>query len=153
TSARAYRPRSPAGVGKPRARIRKPPPMPGPASARTAGRARACRGGSASGCGGVRWRRMRSHSGSDNPVGALPLGAPLGAMGSKRLPESIAPKGAPTGGSAVPGQHQLLDRTDRLGRVQALGTGAGAVHDGVAAVELERILEVVQAHAGVLVAA
>src|SRR5690606_25454524 len=38
------------------------------------------------------------------------------------------------------------------GRVQALRAGARAVHDGVAAVQLEGIFEVVQAGAGVLVA-
>src|SRR3546814_381207 len=51
----------------------------------------------------------------------------------------------------LPRQHQLLDLADSLGRVQTLRTGARAVHDRVAAVELERILEVVQARAGVLV--
>src|SRR5690606_365556 len=50
-------------------------------------------------------------------------------------------------------QHQPLDLADRLARVEALGAGAGAVHDRVAAVELERILQIVQARAGVLVAA
>ena len=49
-------------------------------------------------------------------------------------------------------QHQLLDLADRLRRVQALRAGARAVHDGVAAVQLERIFQVVQARAGVLVA-
>src|SRR5690606_5107110 len=49
-------------------------------------------------------------------------------------------------------QHQLLDGADGLGGVQPLRAGPRAVHDGVAAVELERILEVVQARAGVLVA-
>src|SRR5690606_1658104 len=53
----------------------------------------------------------------------------------------------------LPRQHQLLDLADRLGRVQALRAGPGAVHDRVAAIQLERILEVVQARAGVLVAA
>src|SRR5690554_5404960 len=55
-------------------------------------------------------------------------------------------------GSDLAGQHQLLDFADRPGGVQPLGAGPRAVHDGVAAVELERILEVVQARAGVLVA-
>src|SRR5690606_4267140 len=51
-----------------------------------------------------------------------------------------------------PLQHELLDVGDGAGGVEALGAGARAVHDGVAAVQLERILEVVQAGAGVLVA-
>src|SRR5690606_20627072 len=59
----------------------------------------------------------------------------------------------PAGCLLLPRQHQLLDLADRLGRVQALRAGPGAVHDRVAAVELERILEVVQSRAGVLVAA
>src|SRR5690606_24150168 len=85
-----------------------------PASARAGGRARACRGGSASAGGGARPRRR---AGSDLAL-----------------------------------QHQLLDGADGLGRVQPLRAGPRAVHDGVAAVELERILEVVQPRAGVLVA-
>src|SRR3546814_15371294 len=59
----------------------------------------------------------------------------------------------PTVALLLPRQHQLLDLADRLGRVQALRTGARAVQEGVAAVQLERILEVVQARTGVLVAA
>src|SRR5215217_6608632 len=41
--------------------------------------------------------------------------------------------------------HQFLGLGDGLGRVQALGADLGAVHDGVAAIELERVLEVVEA--------
>src|SRR5690606_3710537 len=44
----------------------------------------------------------------------------------------------------LPRDHHLLDLRDRLGGVQPLGAGLGAVHDRVAAVELERILEVVE---------
>ena len=46
-----------------------------------------------------------------------------------------------------------LQLRDRLGRVQPLRTGLGTVHDGVAAVEPERVLEIVEALAGGLVAA
>src|SRR6185312_11830075 len=49
-------------------------------------------------------------------------------------------------------QH-LLDLGDRLRRVEALRAGLGAVHDGVAAVEPERILEIVEPLALGLVAA
>src|SRR5688572_12135810 len=49
-------------------------------------------------------------------------------------------------------QH-LLGLGDRLGRVEALGAGVGAVHDRVAAVEAERILELVEPLALHLVAA
>ena len=46
----------------------------------------------------------------------------------------------------------LISR-NRLGRVQTFRTGLGAVHDGVAAVELERIFQLVQTLARGLVAA
>src|SRR5258705_13539288 len=52
----------------------------------------------------------------------------------------------------LPRDHHLLDLGDRLGGIEALRAGLGAVHDGVAAVEPERILEVVEALAGRLVA-
>lgn len=41
--------------------------------------------------------------------------------------------------------HHLLDLSYRFPWVQALGTGLGAVHDGVAAVKGERILQLGQA--------
>src|SRR3546814_401019 len=49
--------------------------------------------------------------------------------------------------------HQLLDLGDRLGRIEAFGAGLRAVHDGVAAVEPEGILELVEPLAGRLVTA
>src|SRR5215475_6572456 len=49
--------------------------------------------------------------------------------------------------------HHLLDLGDGLGRVQVLGAGLRAVHDGVAAIEPERVLELVQPLAPGLVAA
>ena len=52
-----------------------------------------------------------------------------------------------------PLQQQLLGLGDRLGGVQALGADVGAVHDRVAAVEAERVLELVEPLAGRLVAA
>lgn len=48
---------------------------------------------------------------------------------------------------------ELLDSVDLLRRVQALGAGVGAVLDGVAAVELELVVDGVQALLGELVAA
>src|SRR5215467_103385 len=56
-------------------------------------------------------------------------------------------------GSHLPLDHHPLDLGDGLGRVQVLGAGLGAVHDGVAAVEAKRILEIVEALSGRLVAA
>src|SRR6266567_3077613 len=48
--------------------------------------------------------------------------------------------------------HLQLQLGNRLGRIEALRAGLGAVHDGVAAVEPERVLEIVEAFAGGLVA-
>ena len=50
-------------------------------------------------------------------------------------------------------QLELLDRVDLLCRVQALGTGMRAVLDGVAAIELELVVDGVQALLGELVTA
>ena len=47
-----------------------------------------------------------------------------------------------------PQHHHLLDLGDRLRRVQVLRAGLGAVHDRVAAVEPERVLELVEPLAG-----
>src|SRR6202012_5270130 len=55
--------------------------------------------------------------------------------------------------SRLPLDHHLLDFADRFRRVQALGAGIGAIYDGVAAIEAERIFQIVQALAGFLVAA
>src|ERR1700752_4737644 len=56
-------------------------------------------------------------------------------------------------GSHLPLDHHALDLGDRLGRIEALRAGLGAVHDGVTAIEAERILEIVEAVSGRLVAA
>src|SRR6185312_10328899 len=55
--------------------------------------------------------------------------------------------------ASAPLDHLLLDVADRLGGVQPLGAGIGAVHDGVAAIELERVFELVEPLAGLFVAA
>src|SRR5262245_45966904 len=52
----------------------------------------------------------------------------------------------------LPLDHRLLDLGDRLGGVEVLGARLGAVEDRVTAVETERVLEVVEALAGRLVA-
>src|SRR6516165_2157245 len=56
-------------------------------------------------------------------------------------------------GSHLPLDHHPLDLGDGLGGVEALRAGLGAVHDGVAAIEPERVLELVEPLAGCLVAA
>src|SRR6476619_848335 len=53
----------------------------------------------------------------------------------------------------LPLDHLQFEVGDRLGRVQILRAGLGAVHDGVAAVQPERILEIVEPLAGGLVSA
>src|SRR6516164_7305805 len=51
----------------------------------------------------------------------------------------------------LPLHHHLLDFGDRLRRVEVFGAGVGAVHDGMAAVEPEWVLERIQALAGCFV--
>src|SRR5205085_1604947 len=56
--------------------------------------------------------------------------------------------------SRLPAQHhQLFDFGDRLCRVEVLRAGPRAVHDRVAAIKPERVFELVEALAGLLVAA
>src|SRR5713226_8661989 len=45
-----------------------------------------------------------------------------------------------------------LEFGDGLGRIEALWAGLGAVHDGVAAIEPERVFEIVEPLAGGLIA-
>ncbi len=54
--------------------------------------------------------------------------------------------------SCPPLDHHLLDLCDCLCGVEVFGAGLGAVHDGVAAVGLERVVALVEALAGGLVA-
>src|SRR5258708_17539693 len=49
--------------------------------------------------------------------------------------------------------HQLVDFADGLGGIEILGAGLGAIHDGMAAIQAKRILEIVEALAGGLIAA
>src|SRR6266403_1228133 len=55
--------------------------------------------------------------------------------------------------SHLPLDQHLLDLGDGLGGVEALRAGWGAIQDGVAAVEPERVFEIVEPLAGCLVAA
>src|SRR5262249_61922491 len=55
--------------------------------------------------------------------------------------------------SHLPLDQHLLDLGDGLGGVEALRAGRGAIQDGVAAVEPERVFEIVEPLAGCLVAA
>src|SRR5580692_10818432 len=48
--------------------------------------------------------------------------------------------------------HLQLEIGNRLGRIEALWAGLGAVHDGVAAIEPERVLEIVEPFAGGFIA-
>src|SRR6478609_9014365 len=70
---------------------------------------------------------------------------------------SMSPAPLPSASGAGSGRlalhHHLLDLGDRLGRIEALGAGLGAVHDGVAAIELKGVLEIVEPLGRRLVAA
>src|SRR5437879_1280344 len=50
-------------------------------------------------------------------------------------------------------RHHFLGVADRLCRIEAFRTGLGAVHDGMAAIEPERVLEAIKALASVLITA
>src|SRR5579872_2967739 len=52
----------------------------------------------------------------------------------------------------LPFDQLQLELGDRLGGIQPLGAGLGAIHDRVAAIEPERVLEIVEPFAGGLVA-
>src|SRR5258706_7851761 len=53
----------------------------------------------------------------------------------------------------LPLDHLQLEVGDRLGRVQILRAGLGAIHDGVTAIQPERIFEIVEPLAGRLITA
>ena len=72
----------------------------------------------------IGWRRIG--------LGSAPPGH-CGAARRSRRPASQPPL-----------DHHGLDVRDRLGRVEALGAGLGAVHDRVAAIKAERVLEIVE---------
>src|SRR5207245_11178859 len=76
---------------------------------------------------------------------AAPQEAP-GALRARALPDGVHRL------SVAPGQH-FLDLRDRLGRIEVLRADVGAVHDGMAAVQPEGILELIEPLAGRLVAA
>ena len=48
-------------------------------------------------------------------------------------------------------RHHLLDFGNRLGGVETLGADLGAIHDGVTAIELERIIERIKAFFGFII--
>src|SRR5262245_10217849 len=56
-------------------------------------------------------------------------------------------------GASAPRHHQLLDFGNCLGGVETLRAGLRAVHDGMAAIQAEWILEAVEPFAGRFVAA
>src|SRR5205807_6912069 len=75
-----------------------------------------------------------------------------GRAPATRAGTSISAFRAPCGPSDGALHQQLLDVVDRLRRIEVLRAGIDAVHDGVAAKQPVRILEVVEALAGGLVA-
>src|SRR5215213_4855757 len=88
--------------------------------------------------------------------GVAPRGRPTSSRDPGSLVGSLLKQPAlfvgrePSSGSL---RDQFLGLGDRLGRIEALGADVRAIHDGVAAVEAERVLELVEPLAGRLVAA
>ena len=79
------------------------------------------------------------------------------AIQSHRIPDSVFRIMRHKGGLGAAGSHpaldhHLLDFGNGFRRVQVLRADVGAVHDGVAAIEPERILEIVEPLAGRFVA-
>src|SRR4051812_15922340 len=69
-----------------------------------------------------------------------------------RFREDDSEYAAPPWRLHLPLDHHHLEFGDGLGGVEALRASLGAVHDGVAAVEPERVFEIVEPLAGGLVA-
>ena len=69
------------------------------------------------------------------------------------FPSAGCGRGKSKHSATLPLDDELLDLGDRLRGIEPLRAGPRAVHDRVAAVELERVLEVVEARTGILVAA
>src|SRR5262245_64876919 len=76
----------------------------------------------------------------------------LDAVGCSPVQALEAHKGRPYERLHLPLDHRLLDLGDGFRRVEVFRAGLRAVHDGVAAVEAERVLQVVEPLAGRLVA-
>src|SRR4051812_48700527 len=89
-----------------------------------------------------------SSAAADMPI--LPAQGPAAGYAGSR--SSNSGEGVRPGPSLAPHHEQFLDFGDRLGRVQVLRAGLGAVHDCVAAVKPERVFEGVESVAGLLVA-
>src|SRR3712207_6457202 len=73
-------------------------------------------------------------------------GVGVGTSETGQVPSLSAPTPGPSlragrGGSNRPLHQQLLGLGDRLGGVEALRADVGAVHDRVAAIETERVLQ------------
>src|SRR5579883_2889857 len=108
-------------------------------------------------CAMKSWRVGRSST--SKPLGMYivrSLARASGRGGAEASGKAARRKGPlrPDQRATLPPRHQaLLDLADRLGGVEVLGAGLGAVHDGVAAIEAERVLELVETVAGRLVAA
>src|SRR5262249_5432040 len=97
--------------------------------------------------------RASQHSARSQRINADALAHGFAAAGP---PHGASPQGLPTGASFAsdaPFHHQLLELGDGLGRIEALRARLRAIEDGVAAVEPEWILKIVEPLAGCLVTA
>jgi hypothetical protein len=56
-----------------------------------------------------------------------------------------------TAGSNLPVDHGLLQHGDFFRRIESLRAGFRAIHDGMAAIEPERVFEIIEPFAGGLV--
>src|ERR1700732_4651449 len=77
---------------------------------------------------------------------------------SKARPRPIVPKATTRSTpvlfrSNLAFDHQLLDFRNGQGGIESLGAGLRAIHDGMAAIEAERVFEIVEPVTGRLVAA
>src|SRR5262245_58508963 len=103
-------------------------------------------------CSKRNWLRSRSVAGRF--AGCWSASGRICSGSFLRRPDAPASvRGAAAYGRSAPRHHQLLDLGDGLGRIEVLRAGPGAVHDGVAAIEAEGVLEIVEPLAGRLVAA
>jgi len=69
-----------------------------------------------------------------------------------QFPDALIPFHARLNSDASAGHQHFLGFSDGFCRIQALGTGFCAVHDGVAAIQPERVFQVIQALSAGLVA-
>ena len=99
-----------------------------------------------------RLAQMVSKAVGADPQGRLTKAAGAIAVADAALPCRTVRRSGRDGGLNASLHQHLLDLADGAGRIEALGAGLRAVHDRVAAIEAERVLEIVEAFARAFVA-